>query len=132
MSDVTGYWAGTYFYNGAFGQPVQFDAVLQQHSIFLSGTITEENTFDADAGPMLHAVLSGHVALPSILFQKTYDGRGIANHTVTYEGDLSEDGMEINGTWKTQGISGPFVMKRDKASHEARKVKTVKAPEKVE
>ena len=78
---------------------VKFDAELAQSKGSVSGTITEENTFDHLASKILCASIVGTVDECALQFEKTYTSGGTANHTILYEGSVSEDDTEISGTW---------------------------------
>jgi len=113
MINVSGFWEGSYVYPMG-GAKVSFDADLKQSGSQLSGLITEPNTFDGDAGHVLTSVLAGSLSGDKVSFLKTYVGEGRAQHSVAYEGTLSQKGTKINGQWKIQNgnFSGLFEMTR--------------------
>ena len=109
---LTGVWSGFFSYPGAF-EPGQFTATLLDFGGVLSGTTHEPDAFgDSDEG-VLYAEISGRRNGAAVEFAKTYDGSGDWDHTVRYEGELSPDGLEIEGTWSIPGAwSGTFLMIR--------------------
>jgi len=111
MTDMSGLWEGRYLYPGG-GPAVDFDAEIGDKSGALSGVITEPNTFDLNAGPLLTSVLAGQVNGGSVAFTKTYVGEGNAQHSVRYAGTLLDDKTRITGSWKIGFFTGPFEMTR--------------------
>ncbi len=118
VSDLSGFWEGRYDYGNDWQSPVSFDVDLTQSGARLSGIISEPNTFDPEAGHMLTSVLAGQVNSALVSFTKTYVGEGYAQHSVTYEGVVSEKGQRIAGRWKIGGTSGNFEMSRLSGSKE--------------
>lgn len=113
MTDISGFWDGSYVYPLG-GATVAFDADLKQSGGKITGIITEPNTFDGEAGPLLTSVLAGQISSSKVSFTKTYVGEGNAQHSVTYEGQLSNKGQLISGQWKISNghFSGFFKMTR--------------------
>ena len=67
----------------------------------------------------LYATLRGQRAGSTVTFGKTYDRTGGWEHSVDYEGSVSEDGTEVAGEWRVQGWSGPFLMMRANGKEDA-------------
>jgi len=123
MSNLTGFWEGRFAYANDWQSPVGFDVDLSQNGSRLSGIISEPNTFDTDAGHMLTAALAGQLSGGQVSFTKTYVGEGHAQHSVSYEGTVSDKNARISGKWKIGAFSGEFEMTRlsggEKALHKA-------------
>ncbi len=59
------------------------------------------------------AFLSGRRTVRRVTFTKQYEGPQPPNHSVEYEGTVSDDFMEIDGRWFLPGSwSGRFLMIR--------------------
>ena len=112
MANLTGLWEGQYKYPGGWQAPVSFDADITDKSGQIRGIISEPNSFDEQAGPLLTAALAGQVSGAYVNFTKTYVGEGRAQHSLIYEGRLLEDDNRIIGTWRTGMFSGEFEMNR--------------------
>ncbi len=112
MSDLSGFWEGRYGYGHDGQSSVSFDVDVRQTGGRLSGIISEPNTFDPQAGHMLTAALAGQVSGKHVTFTKTYVGEGYAQHSVTYDGMLSDNNKRIAGRWTIDGTSGEFEMSR--------------------
>lgn len=112
QDSLTGVWNGLYTYPASL-EPGAFTATLLQFGSTLSGTVHEPDLFgDTDAG-LLYAEISGSKKDTAVEFAKTYDGTGGWEHTVFYAGVLSDDGLEIEGTWTIPEVwQGRFLMIR--------------------
>ena len=114
--NLSGVWEGTYSYpDGSGRDPVPFELLLihKEGDNSFRGEIKEPRTFGDDNGPWLHAEVVGtyHPEGHSITFKKQYDGTNGVNHAVLYSGDVTQDGTQINGTWKvSDDTSGKFTM----------------------
>lgn len=109
---VTGVWNGVYSYPSDL-EPGEFTATLLQFGEALSGTIHEPDVWDHSGGGLLYADVSGRCVSGQVEFAKSYIGVGDWAHTVHYAGELSDDGLEIEGTWSIPGHwSGRFLMIR--------------------
>lgn len=106
MSSLTGFWEGQYKYPNSWQSPVNFDAEITDKGGALSGLITEPNSFDSDAGHILTSVIAGTVSGDKVSFTKTYVGEGHAQHSIQYEGTLSENNSRISGNWKMAAVGG--------------------------
>jgi hypothetical protein len=93
---------------------VFFTATVISHGSGFSGSTTEVATGVRDGRPRrVSAALSGRVGTGTVSFTKAYDGTGGWRHAVTYEGRLSADRTEIEGTWRLPGDwQGRFLMVR--------------------
>lgn len=113
MTDISGFWEGSYVYPLG-GAKVAFDVDLTQSAGHITGIISEPNTFDAEAGHLLTSVLAGNIISDKINFTKTYVGEGRAQHSITYDGKISDHGKRITGQWKipNDSFSGLFEMTR--------------------
>lgn len=112
MTDLSGLWEGVYVYTHDPNTSVSFDVELKDEAGQLSGLITEPNTFDRDAGPLLTSVLSGQWRDDLVTFKKTYVGEGEAQHSVHYTGRLSKENTHILGHWQIDWTTGKFEMTR--------------------
>lgn len=112
MNNLSGLWEGQYKYPNSWQSPVSFDADITDKAGTLSGVITEPNTFDQEAGHLLSAAMAGSVEGTRVKFTKTYVGEGRAQHSLTYEGVLSEKATRIVGHWRTGFMRGEFEMTR--------------------
>lgn len=126
--DVSGFWVGVYSYN-ALGIPkVDFQADLDQLGAILSGTSTEQNTFDPEAGQILIAELFGKVCGNDVSFTKAYTNSVLGKDKVRYTGLLSDDGTQIAGSWIIKGmLNGKFRLTR--AIEQTPKAKSIIAKE---
>lgn len=110
---LCGKWTGRYDYGG-MEAPVPFDVVMEDVAGALSGEITEPNTFRADIGGHLTAVLIGVRSGSDVSFRKSYDGFDQGDDPF-YEGRLNGALTRIDGLWrfpKDAGMSGRFMMVR--------------------
>jgi len=98
--NVSGFWTGEYTYSQLNDSPVSFQTELKQVAALVEGTITEQNTFDEQAGQILIAELFGKVSGNNISFTKTYSNSPMGKDKVLYSGTVSEDGNTITGEWK--------------------------------
>jgi hypothetical protein len=109
--NLSGLWHGQYSYPTARA-PVPFTATLLDAGGSLSGSITEKSTLRPRVGEPLYATLRGLREGSAVRFRKTYDTEDERYQVVEYEGRLSADTTEIEGTWQTFGWSGKFLMLR--------------------
>ncbi|MGR4864793.1 hypothetical protein [Caulobacter sp. LARHSG274] len=121
-SNLTGIWQGLYSYPRRL-KPVTFTATLIESGAWLSGSVHE--TAQDQWGDWLEvcATLLGKRAERTVGFTKTYDGENGWNHSVVYDGVLSNDATEIEGRWSTPEWSGRFLMIRP----EGRRVRALNA-----
>lgn len=110
-SNLTGVWFGAYTYSDG-EKPVSFMANVDDVRGFLSGKISEKNTFAEPGCERLLAWLDGSHDQGLVTFAKTYDGSGGVNHTVSYTGRLNGDASLISGRWTIGPCSGGFSMSR--------------------
>jgi hypothetical protein len=117
-ASLSGQWHGLYSYPSFF-EPVYFVATLVSFGVQFSGT-THEAAEGRDGAPLKSfAVVDGSLAAQDVSFLKTYDGSANRSHAINYEGTLSSDGMEIEGTWAIPGNwSGRFLMIRNAGATE--------------
>lgn len=119
QDDLSGTWQGLYSYPGGH-EPTSFVAVVIDAAASISGTTHERCGFQEVPGGFLYATLRGQRAGSTVTFVKTYDGTGGWEHSVDYEGTINEDGTEITGKWRVQGVwSGPFLMMRANSKEDA-------------
>jgi hypothetical protein len=111
-TDLTGAWHGRYSLPYAVNTPVPFEASLIATTDFLGGTITERATQGAVRGRILCASISGSRNGDKVFFVKTYEPDCDPYTSVTYEGVVSGDGLEISGDWKIGSWAGRFLMIR--------------------
>ena len=117
--NLTGLWNGLFSYPRRY-DPTPFVAILVQSGASFSGTTHEPCAIKQIPGGFLYATLRGQRAGTAVSFIKTYDGTGGWTHSVRYEGTLSDDGAEIEGSWFVTGSwSGKFLMVRSGAKEES-------------
>lgn len=126
--DLTGIWQGLYTYGG-LGEQIGFTATMLDSGGALYGTTHE---FDPRlASTSLDASLSGNRTGQRVNFTKVYDAEGEAFCPISYDGVLSGDGSEVEGTWAIPSagtLSGRFLMSRPRRTTKSRSAKrTVKA-----
>ncbi len=123
---LTGIWDGLYSYTRT-GQPENpFTAVLFDTGGQLSGTIHETLKFVTGGAAEASAYVDGAADAGFVSFTKTYDGTSGQSHAVNYQGSLSSDGAEIDGTWTIRSgsglVTGRFLMIRGRrAANTAKK-----------
>jgi len=124
-ANLTGVWQGFFSYPRAL-EPVQFTATLIETQSFLTGTTHEPCDVGRHIGETLYATLSGRREGASVVFDKTYDGSGGRNHTIHYDGSISDDGTEIEGRWTIPSSwSGRFLMVRSGHTAPAEKIEAL-------
>ena len=113
---LTGVWNGLYSYANAVQPESSFTAVLFDTAGQLSGTIHETMMLTGGRATPASAFVEGAAIGTQVTFSKTYDGTNGQTHTVTYEGQLSGDAGEIEGTWQVRTawglLTGRFLMIR--------------------
>jgi hypothetical protein len=118
---LTGVWDGQYSYPRGY-EPTAFTAVLLEMGAAISGSIHEIGNSELTTGQTLTATLQGARAGAAIAFTKTYDPGQAMTHKVNYEGEVSGDGLQIEGVWRIPGVwSGRFIMLRNRPAREAAK-----------
>ncbi len=125
--DLTGVWEGRYSYPAGIKTPESaFTAVLFDGGGRLSGTIHETMRLGTHEIPAC-AFLEGAVAGNAVTFLKTYDGTGGQSHSVSYDGTLSADGGEIEGSWRIHAdfgvMTGRFLMIRARRTAKAKRAR---------
>jgi hypothetical protein len=110
--NLTGLWHGLFSYPMA-GKAGNFSATLIESGATISGSTSEIWASGARAGETVLAMLSGHRNGQSVAFTKTYEGPAKPNHSVEYEGTLTDDCLEIEGRWSISASwGGQFLMIR--------------------
>ncbi|MGK9234111.1 hypothetical protein KXS07_17565 [Inquilinus limosus] len=110
--NLTGLWHGFFNYPEAY-EPGFFEATLVETGEWLSGSTSELSTGEPPVGVTLMAIISGRRRGHHVTFLKSYDGTAGWSHSVSYDGRLSADGLEIEGRWSIWGNwSGTFLMVR--------------------
>ena len=122
--NLTGVWHGLYSYPAQYKMPEShFVATLIDGGAYFSGTIHEVmrgRDKEVPANAMVEGTHDGN----HVTFVKTYDGTSGHSHSLMYDGQLSSDATEIEGTWRTtSGFSGTFLMIRNRGSGESVSVK---------
>jgi len=110
--DLTGAWHGMYSLPNAVTAPIPFEASLIASESFVGGTITERATEGGRKGSILYATVSGSRAGQHVTFTKTYEPGSEPYTSVSYDGLLSGDGLEISGDWSIGSWRGRFLMIR--------------------
>lgn len=106
--DLTGRWAGAYFYAGDALPPTAFTAALEEVNGHVSGLTAEPDSWHP--GRTLEAEIEGQRTGTSVAFTKLPDG---GRTTIEYVGEISPDGQSVVGTWAIIGDwSGTFRMDR--------------------
>lgn len=115
---LTGVWHGLYSYPVHL-EPVYFVATLIDGGSSLNG-MTHEAAIGKSGAPLtVFASISGAREGQSVDFLKSYGGEGGWTHSVSYVGQLSADGLEIEGRWTIPGDwSGRFLMIRNAGATE--------------
>jgi hypothetical protein len=123
--NLTGVWQGLFTYP-RFLRAGNFSATLIETASHLSGSTSEILTFGGPRmGETVLAMLSGRRSGSAVTFTKTYEGPEKPNHSVEYEGTLTDDFLEIEGRWFIPGNwAGRFLMIRSggRSVEEAREV----------
>ena len=113
---LSGVWNGLYSYSNAAQPESNFTAVLFDTAGQLSGTIHETMMLTGGRSTEASAFVDGTASATHVVFQKTYDGTNGQTHTVSYDGTLSADAGEIDGTWQVRTawglLTGRFLMIR--------------------
>lgn len=120
--DLTGIWQGLYSYGG-LGHEVGFTATMLDSGGALWGTTHEHDLRLAPTS--LDASLAGRRAGQRVSFTKTYETEGEGFFPIAYEGVLSGDGTEVEGTWAipASALSGRFLMSRPRRRAEGAKTR---------
>jgi hypothetical protein len=117
--NLTGVWHGLYSYPEGLGAAA-FVATLIEAGARFSGSIHEDSNNDGEPVRRLNATVDGRRAGQMVTFAKAYDGASGWDHTVYYEGVLSEDLAEIEGLWFIPRImAGRFMMIRSQGLPDA-------------
>ena len=115
-TNLTGEWRGLYTYPEA-GLHVSFVADLVEIAGQVNGEVLEPDILSA-APKTLQASLSGKRESASVGFDKSYRGAPGYEAVVRYQGSVSADGLEIEGTWAiAPDAAGTFLMIRATAEH---------------
>lgn len=110
---LTGVWHGLYSYQTHL-EPVYFVATLIDGGASLTGMTHEAAVGQAGTPLTVFASIAGSRSGSAVDFLKSYDGSGGFAHAVSYAGQLSADGNEIEGHWSIPGDwSGRFLMIRN-------------------
>jgi hypothetical protein len=127
--NLTGQWQGQYSYSRSKA-PVAFSARLTESNTWLGGLIEEIGTAGDAKGLPIAATVQGRRTGRSVTWLKLYHGNFRLYDTVQYAGEVSEDGLEVEGRWTIFGNwSGRFLMVRQSGQAAARKRrKAVKLP----
>src|SRR6185295_5140660 len=109
---LTGLWQGFYSYPSR-QRPVSFSATLTEAGSWLTGTTSETGAQGKTRGRVLGATLQGRRTGRTVTFLKLYADGFPAYDGVHYEGEVREDGTEVEGRWLIPGSwSGRFLMVR--------------------
>src|SRR5437667_10915438 len=100
--NLSGLWQGFYSYPSR-QRPVSFSATLTESGSWLTGMTTDTGTQGETRGRVLSATLQGRRMARSVTFLKLYADGFPAYDGVHYEGDVREDGTEIEGRWSIRG-----------------------------
>ncbi len=104
-------------------KPVPFEIEMIDADGFLSGTVSEPNTFRDDMGSTLTATIAGQRSGDQVSMRKTYNG--FEQDDPIYEGRLNDACNRITGTFHFEilpMIQGRFVMVRAVSAKARQKV----------
>jgi hypothetical protein len=129
FTSLTGAWSGVYRYPaGQPGDPVPFNARLEQNGDALTGQIDEPNTYAHPAAARLYATVAGVRNGLELSFVKQMDGTGGVTHSIFYEGTADSGLTRIDGIWRlSEGCSGTFFMERSGLEAEAAEARSTAA-----
>jgi hypothetical protein len=129
FTSLTGAWSGVYRYPADHpGEPVPFNARLEQNGEALAGQIDEPNTYAHPAAARLYATVSGVCNGLALSFVKQMDGTGGVTHSIYYEGTADAGLTRIDGIWRlSDGCSGAFFMERSGVEAEAAETRSATA-----
>ena len=96
--DVSGTWMGNYYYS-SLSQGSGFEAVFAQQGTAVEGSILDD-------GYLGEAHLTGSCVSGELSFCKIYNSK--ARDPVHYQGQLSEDGKSVSGTWRINATCHGF------------------------
>lgn len=119
--DLTGIWQGLYSYGGV-GHEVGFTATLLESGGSVYGTTHEYDPRLAASN--LDASVTGSRTGQRVSFTKTYEVEGEDFSPISYEGVVSPDGTEVEGTWSLRTaapLSGRFLMSRPRRQEKEEK-----------
>ena len=103
---------GLYSYPGET-PPTPFRATVEDSAGLIAGRTRETIAFANDVRQDLDASVAGRRDGRAVTFLKTYLGLRPGYDVVSYAGEVSADGAEIDGRWTIEGkVSGPFLMIR--------------------
>jgi hypothetical protein len=110
---LSGQWIGRYEYKRG-ARPVAFEADITEDQGWLSGQISEPNSFRPGMGHILNATLTGTRTGDDVQFIKSY--QGFAQHgALIYSGTANSVLNRIEGRWHFSDLpswDGRFVMMR--------------------
>jgi hypothetical protein len=109
--NMTGFWAGTYWYFVPNQPVVRFIANIDDNAGIISGSTSEQDSVTG-SDIRVEAFLKGTRDDAKVKFAKVYDGAGPLAHRVDYSGALSDDGSVLAGSWYLSGEWGGFQMSR--------------------
>ena len=110
--NLTGVWQGLFTYP-AHRRAGNFTAMLIETGASLTGSTSEIWLSPPRAGETILAMLLGRRHDHAVRFTKTYEGPERPNHSIEYEGHLTDDHLEIEGRWFIPGNwAGRFLMIR--------------------
>ena len=122
--NLTGIWQGLFSYPTS-RKAGNFSATLIETANRITGSTSEVWATGPRVGETVLAMLTGHRNGPLVKFTKAYEGPEKPNHSVEYEGTLTDDFLEIEGRWFVPGNwAGRFLMIRSggRAVEKAREV----------
>jgi hypothetical protein len=113
--DLSGTWYGRY--HGSDGvQTNSFIALLSETAGRVGGSISEPDDLGMEA--TRRASVDGRRVAAQLAFVKQYDG-AVLLHAVHYIGTISDDGLEVRGSWSFDRYAGSFVMTRERFTRDA-------------
>jgi hypothetical protein len=110
--NLTDVWQGLFSYPRRY-RAASFTATLIESIAGLTGSTTEIAVGGPRDGVAVSAFLSGRRTGRRVIFTKQYEGPEEPNHSIEYEGSISDDFLEIDGRWFIPGSwAGRFLMIR--------------------
>ena len=120
--DLSGVWHGQFSYPRAV-PPTSFVATITETNSWIHGVTEETARVGEMRGRTLSATLQGRRTGRRVVWLKIYHGALREYDTVPYEGEVNEDGTEIEGRWTLKSWSGRFMMVRAGAKAAAQRRK---------
>ncbi len=117
--NLSGLWHGQYSYPNN-RRAVAFTVTMTEANSWLNGVVEETGTVGEARGLTIGATVQGRRTDRDVTWLKFYHGSYRGYDSVSYQGEVSADGMEIAGRWTIHAKwSGRFLMVRQKGAEAA-------------